>query len=212
MKMIITALTVAALGVSLSAQAPSVDVLLARIAVLESENAQLRAAARSTVTIRAVAEESTPTQTLAGAAAAAGQVSHAWPASTYLAKGDPAAIAAAASGTPASSPEPSAPGNLAGASQGDALTWKTRMRTLHTQRTNDQTFRAAAVVRLATATADYDQTVGSRERAVAKLAVTDATTELSRLTAAVANDTRAIRDLELEAHRAGIPPGWLVLE
>jgi hypothetical protein len=40
----------------------------------------------------------------------------------------------------------------------------------------------------------------------------DAVTELTRRTAVLQTDTRAVHDLELEAHRAGVPPGWLVPE
>jgi hypothetical protein len=105
---------------------------------------------------------------------------------------------------PAATPTPDAPK--------DALYWKTRMRTLTTQLQNDTTFKAAAVARLATLTAERETPRSAVERASAKSDLTAATADVSRLTAAVVTDARAIKDLELEAHRAGVPPGWLVLE
>jgi hypothetical protein len=75
--------------------------------------------------------------------------------------------------------------------------WQDRMRLLQTQRANDQTV-------LATASVIW--------RGLDQGPWYDAVTDLTRSTAAVQTDTRAIGDLELEAHRAGVPPGWLVRE
>jgi hypothetical protein len=75
--------------------------------------------------------------------------------------------------------------------------WQDRMRLLQTQRASDQTALAAASVIW---------------RGLDQGPWYDAVTELTRWTAAVQTDARAIADLELEAHRAGVPPGWLVQE
>jgi hypothetical protein len=149
-------------------------------------------------------------QTLAEASAAAKLIKHEWPVSDNMVPAyDAGKVVAPAIATPSEAaavvtPTPAAPK--------DALYWKTRMRTLTTQLQNDTTFKSAAIARLATLTAEQEIPRTAVERAHAKTDLTAATADASRLTAAVVTDARAIKDLELEAHRAGVPPGWLVLE
>jgi len=92
--------------------------------------------------------------------------------------------------------------------------WKDRMRTLEAQATADTLALDAAITRLR----EY-QTVLERSR-VDINGVTlvsreyqrralDARDEVSRLTAAARTDAVAIDNLQEEARRAGVPPGWL---
>jgi hypothetical protein len=78
-----------------------------------------------------------------------------------------------------------------------AAYWHDRMQTLATRRATDQALLAAAVAH----DFGFDQSPWD-----------DAPTELTRRAAVVQADTRALHELELEAHRAGVPPGWLVWE
>jgi hypothetical protein len=208
---IIVALLIA--GSAAAQTPPSTAALLARITALEAQVAALTQSCAITTPTLATSSAPVRGQSLAEASAAA-QVTHAWPATVYTAKADPAAVAAAAAtGAPVASPDPiPATGNLAGATSGDALFWKTRMRGLQTQRDTDRTSRIVLQARVASLTRDVETTVGTLERVAVKKSLLDATAELSRVTAAILTDTRAIANLELEAHRAGVPSGWLILE
>jgi len=101
----------------------------------------------------------------------------------------------------------------------DETYWKTRMRGVVTKLADDQAYLAAAVTNERTRNTEVHRNIDDiqaisnrRQLAVAEGQWRDAVAEVSRLKALVANDTRAKADLELEAHRAGVPPGWLILE
>ena len=97
--------------------------------------------------------------------------------------------------------------------------WKTRMRGLITKTADDQASLAAAVLveralntQANRSIVDHDAIRDRRKLAVVENQWQDAVKDVSRLTAVVKNDVRAKADLELEAHRAGVPAGWLILE
>jgi len=87
----------------------------------------------------------------------------------------------------------------------DEASWRSRGRDLRRTLADDQT-------KLAAAKSHYDslpdQAKGLIDQPVVQ-AWMKAREEISRLTAVVENDQRAISDLEDEARRAGVPPGWL---
>ena len=92
------------------------------------------------------------------------------------------------------------------------------MRDLTTQIDNNKTFLAAATARERTLNAQAHRSVDDIlylrdriQRGVLEDQWQAAATEIMRLNATVQNDTRARANLELEAHAAGVPPGWLVL-
>jgi hypothetical protein len=161
----------------------------------------------------------------ADAAKAAHATGMGWPVS---ANSVPSAAAAAATlkAAPAPAVDEIAPASTTDAKtastpavRGDASLWKTRMRVLRTQIDNDRGFLAAVVTREHTLDLEVHRDVthvnAIRDRqqlAVLTSSWQDAVTEVSRLKVLVQNDTRAIANLELEAHRVGLPPGWLVLE
>lgn len=87
--------------------------------------------------------------------------------------------------------------------------WAKRMSALKEQLDRDQTYLDALQTRVDSLTADFvnrddpaqrSQIANDRERALA---------ELERLKKAVEQDKAAIPELEEEARRAGVPPGWL---
>jgi hypothetical protein len=83
--------------------------------------------------------------------------------------------------------------------------WRSRARALRRTLADDQT-------KLAAAKAHYDslpETAKGATGAPVVEAWMKAREDISRLTATVENDKRAIADLEDEARRAGVPPGWL---
>jgi len=101
------------------------------------------------------------------------------------------------SAVPVSTPRPEMTDDRRRVPAHDEAYWKDRMRRLTTRCADDRTVLATAL---------------NVMRGLDQWPWYDAVTELTRWTAAVQTDMRAIVDLELEAHRAGVPPGWLVLE
>ncbi len=199
-------------GLSLHAQAPLTTAQLqAKITALEQENARLqRLADICTPPTPIVAPTSGHGQTLGEAAAQAAAIHHEWAASANtIPRFDPAAQPAPVMISPA---EELSPVPAIAAAQHDEPYWKDRMRALRVQLGNDQTYQAAAKVRIASLQVDLSRTRTLLEEVTVKKTLLEAQTELSRLTAAVTNDTRAVADLEIEAHRASVPPGWLVIK
>ncbi len=101
----------------------------------------------------------------------------------------------------------------------DETYWKTRMRTLTTKLSDDSNYLLAAETneralntKLHLPVDNINAIANRRQLAVLEDQWQDSVKEVSRLKAAVKNDTRAKADLELEAHRAGVPAGWLILE
>lgn len=101
----------------------------------------------------------------------------------------------------------------------DEAYWKGRMRTVTTKLSDDKTLLTAAEISERALNDQVHQSLDStgaildrRQRAVLENQWQDAVKEMNRLKALVMNDERAKADLELEAHRAGVPPGWLILE
>jgi len=92
--------------------------------------------------------------------------------------------------------------------------WKDRMRAVEAQATADVLALDAAVTRLKdyqlaverSRVDAYGQTFVDRDL---RQRLLDARDEVSRLTAAVRTDRVAVDNLQEEARRAGVPPGWL---
>lgn len=89
----------------------------------------------------------------------------------------------------------------------DESYWKARMRELLAQLASDTASNAATQTQLK-GLSDYVRPDGSMVPVVADN-VFKAQAELNRTLAAIQTDKRAITDLEEEARRAGVPPGWL---
>jgi hypothetical protein len=91
----------------------------------------------------------------------------------------------------------------------DQAYWSGRLTDLRTQLSRDQAFAEALQSRINALTTDFVNRSDPAQRAVIEKDRQAALTEMDRLTKAIETDKKAIADLEEEARRAGVPPGWL---
>jgi len=91
----------------------------------------------------------------------------------------------------------------------DQAYWSGRMKELRAQVDRDQLYAEALQTRINSLTADFVNRDDPAQRGVIERDRQRATGELDRLTKAIAEGKKAIADLEEEARRAGVPPGWL---
>ncbi len=117
----------------------------------------------------------------------------------------PPPMAAAPSETAAAPVGGSAPGPAAPADGHDEARWRSRATALRRTLADDQT-------KLAAAKAHYDSLPDTAKGPLGAPVVEawmKAREEITRLTAVVANDQRALSDFEEEARKAGVLPGWI---
>ena len=91
----------------------------------------------------------------------------------------------------------------------DQAYWSGRMKALQSQLDRDDSFSEALQSRINALTTDFTNRSDPAQRAVIERDRTKALGELDRLKQAIQNDRKAITDLQDEARRAGVPPGWL---
>lgn len=91
----------------------------------------------------------------------------------------------------------------------DQAYWAGRLKGLQTQLDRDQTYAEALQSRINALTTDFVNRDDPAQRAVLERDRQKAVAELNRLKEAVQADNKAIADLQEEARRAGVPPGWL---
>ena len=91
----------------------------------------------------------------------------------------------------------------------DQAYWAGRMKELHTQLERDQTYVDALQTRINALTTDFVNRDDPAQRAVIANDRQKALAELDRLKKQIEDSKKAIADLEEEARRAGVPPGWL---
>lgn len=91
----------------------------------------------------------------------------------------------------------------------DQAYWSGRMKSLKAQLDHDQTFAEALQTRINALTTDFVNRDDPAQKALIAQNKQKALDELSRLKKAIEDDKKAISDLEDEARRAGVPPGWL---
>jgi hypothetical protein len=87
--------------------------------------------------------------------------------------------------------------------------WRDRMKGLQTQADRDQTYLDAVQTRVSALTTDFVNRDDPAQKASIERERQRNLAELERLKKAVADDKKAIADLEEEARRAGVPAGWL---
>ncbi len=87
--------------------------------------------------------------------------------------------------------------------------WSGRMKSLQEALDRDVTFADALQSRINALTADFVNRDDPAQRSVIERDRQKAVAELERLRAQIVQDRKAITDLEEEARRAGVPPGWL---
>jgi hypothetical protein len=91
----------------------------------------------------------------------------------------------------------------------DQAYWSKRMAHLREQLDRDETFRDALQSRIDALTTDFINRDDPAQRGQISADRQKALTELDRIKKAIELDKRAIPDLEEEARREGVPPGWL---
>jgi hypothetical protein len=91
----------------------------------------------------------------------------------------------------------------------DQAYWTERKKTLLSQLGRDETLSAALQSRINALTTDFVNRSDPAQRAVIERDRQKALAELANLKKQIEDDKKALADLEEEARRAGVPPGWL---
>jgi hypothetical protein len=91
----------------------------------------------------------------------------------------------------------------------DQAYWSGRKKELQSQLDRDQTYLDALQSRVNTLASDFVNRDDPAQRSVIERDRQKALGELERLKVAVESARKALTDLEEEARRAGVPPGWL---
>jgi hypothetical protein len=124
---------------------------------------------------------------------------------------EPAAAGAPRTGSEGSPPkpaEPSAPQGQPPAGQDEAY-WRERITTARAAQEQTQVLVDAMQSRINVLTADFTARDDPAQRAVIANDRDRALAELARLQDDLKTKMQAISDIEEEARRAGVPPGWL---
>jgi hypothetical protein len=87
--------------------------------------------------------------------------------------------------------------------------WSGRMQALNEQLSRDRLYAESVQTRINSLTADFTARDDPAQRQLIAEDRDKAVSELSRLRKQIDEDKDAIGSLEEEAHRAGVPPGWL---
>jgi hypothetical protein len=91
----------------------------------------------------------------------------------------------------------------------DQAYWRERQRALQTALERDQTYLDALQSRINALTTEFVNRDDPAQRATIEANRQKALSELDRLRKQIEDDRKAIADLQSEARRAGVPPGWL---
>jgi len=91
----------------------------------------------------------------------------------------------------------------------DQAYWSGRATSLQTQLDRDQTFAVAMQARINGLTTQYTNQADPVQQAALATDRQKSLDELNRLNKQIADDKKAIADLQEEARRAGVPSGWL---
>ena len=91
----------------------------------------------------------------------------------------------------------------------DQAYWSGRAKELRTQLERDQAFAEALQSRINALNTDFENRSDPAQRSLVEQDRNRALAELERLRQAIETDQKAIADLDEEARRAEVPPGWL---
>jgi hypothetical protein len=91
----------------------------------------------------------------------------------------------------------------------DQAYWSNRMKALQQQLDRDSTFHDALQSKINALTTDFSARDDPAQRAVIERDRQKSIAEQNRLKKAIEDDKKAIADLQEEARRASVPPGWL---
>jgi hypothetical protein len=97
----------------------------------------------------------------------------------------------------------------AGETPKDQKYWSERQRQLREQLDRNEVYLQALQTRVNVLTTDFVNRDDPAQRSVIAGDRQKALDEITRLIAAISADKKAVADFEDEAHRAGVPPGWL---
>jgi type IV secretory pathway VirB10-like protein len=128
------------------------------------------------------------------------------------AKGDaskPGDPAAAKSGDAAKAADAAKPGDAKPEPAKDEAYWRQRISAAREELRRDQSFRDALQSRINGLSADFASRDDPYQRAQIADERQKALAELARVTTEIGDTTKLIGDIEEEARRAGVPPGWL---
>jgi hypothetical protein len=95
------------------------------------------------------------------------------------------------------------------ASAKDQASWAARIKALQTQLDRDSTFADALQSKINALTTDFSARDDPAQRGAIERDRQKSIAEANRLKKAIVDDKKAIADLQEEARRAGVPPGWL---
>jgi hypothetical protein len=91
----------------------------------------------------------------------------------------------------------------------DKAYWAGRLKALQDQLDRDSTFADALQTKINSLTTDFVNRDDPAQRSVLERDRQKAIAQLAKLKQGIIDDKKAIADLEEEARRAGVPPGWL---
>ena len=91
----------------------------------------------------------------------------------------------------------------------DQAYWAGRLKTLRENLSRDEIYAESMQTRLNSLQTDFVNRDDPAQRAVIERDRQTVSAELTRLKKSIAETKKAIGDLEEEARRAGVPPGWL---
>jgi hypothetical protein len=91
----------------------------------------------------------------------------------------------------------------------DQAYWSGRRKTIQDKIDRDQTYVEALQTRVNSLSADFVNRDDPAQRKVIETERQKAVTELGRLQQEIVTGKKALADLEEEARRAGVPPGWM---
>ena len=91
----------------------------------------------------------------------------------------------------------------------DQAYWSGRMKVIQEKLDRDQTFSVALQTRVNSLAADFVNRDDPAQRAVIERERLKTVADLARVQQEILTGKKAIADLEDEARRAGVPPGWL---
>ena len=126
------------------------------------------------------------------------------PASTATTEG----AAADSSGDQKAAPAPT--GNAAAGGQGDEAAWRSRITQARAELRRNEVFLQALQTRVNALTNDFRNGAGDfTQQAKVNQDRQNALQEMERVKAEVERSKKQIADIEEEARKAGVPPGWL---
>jgi len=119
----------------------------------------------------------------------------------------PADPVAAATGQKAE--DAKAPGDKPQGDQKDQAYWKNRMATAREELRRSEMFAEALQTRVNTLNKDFNSRDNPAQRSAIGADRTEALNELTRVKQDVERGKKQIADIEEEARKAGVPPGWV---